>query len=259
VFDSGVGGLSVLNALREHLPQESFIYVADSGFAPYGNKSSEFINERALTIAQFLITRNVKLIVVACNTATVTAITHLRAKTFIPIIGMEPAIKPSVKLTRTGVVGVLATEQTINSNAVAALCKDHLETIRFLLQPCPGLVELVEAGDVSSDAVRNLLKSFIKPLLAQNADAFVLGCTHYVFLAPLIREIVGPTVAIVESSLAVARQVERRLSDLPSTSSATADITTMFYTTGRLETACATFSSLLQETIKVQPVNCRGS
>jgi glutamate racemase len=137
---------------------------------------------------------------------------------------------------------------------LTALCKDHLETIRFLLQPCLGLVELVEGGDVSSDTVRNLLKSFIDPLLAQNADTFVLGCTHYVFLTPLIREIVGPNVAIVESSFAVARQVERRLLETSTAETTENTPTTWFHTTGLPQEAGDLFSLLLHERIAVNAI-----
>jgi glutamate racemase len=255
VFDSGVGGLSVLMALRQQLPEESFIYVADSGFAPYGDKSSVFIENRVSTVSEFLICKNVKSIVIACNTATVTAISAIRAKYSLPIIGMEPAIKPAAELTRSGVVGVLATERTISSQAVADLCESYSSKIRFLLQPCPGLVEFVENGDISSDQVRILLTSFIEPLLAQNADTLVLGCTHYVFLKSLIEEIAGPHVSVLESSLAVARQVERKL---PAASTGeyvlankTSKPTTRFYTTSENRKHDSLFSVLLKENVEV--------
>jgi glutamate racemase len=250
-----VGGLSVLRALRKHLPDESFIYVADSGFAPYGDRSSRFIEDRVTAVSEFLIAKNVKAIVIACNTATVTAISAIRAKYSLPIIGMEPAIKPAAELTRSGVVGVLATERTIKSQAVADLCESYSSTIRFLLQPCPGLVECVENGDISSDQLRALLTNFIEPLLAQNADTLVLGCTHYVFLKSLIEEIAGPHVAVLESSLAVARQVERRL---PTASTVEDKLaakprkpTTEFYTTSTTTKPDDLFSFLLKTSVEV--------
>jgi glutamate racemase len=251
VFDSGVGGLSVLKVLREQLPKESFIYVADSGFAPYGDRPPAFIQERVFKIAEFLIDRDVKSIVVACNTATVTAITALRATYSIPIIGLEPAIKPSVKLSRSGIVGVLATERTINSQSVAELCNTFSSSTQFLLQPCPGLVECVENGDTSSDTVRALLQSFIEPLLAQDADVIVLGCTHYVFLIPLIRELYGSRLAIIESSAAIAQRVERKLPNTKLKDGTEGIPSTEFYTSSVNKKASDIFSKLLNETVQV--------
>jgi glutamate racemase len=255
VFDSGVGGLSMLMALRKHLPEESFIYVADSGFAHYGDRSSAFIEDRVSTISDFLISKHVKSIVIACNTATVTAIAAIRAKYSLPIVGMEPAMKPATEITRSGVVGVLATERTIKSQAVADLCECYCSTIRFLLQPCPGLVECVENGDISSDQVRALLTNFIAPLLAKNADTLVLGCTHYVFLKSLIEEIAGPDVTVVESSFAVARQVERRLPTASTfenmLANKTSMPTTVFYTTSENTKSNSLFSVLLKENVEV--------
>jgi glutamate racemase len=245
----------VLRALRKHLPDESFIYVADSGYAPYGDRSSVFIEERVSAISEFLIGKNVKSIVIACNTATVTAISAIRAKYSLPIIGLEPAIKPAAELTRSGVVGVLATERTIKSQAVADLCESYSSSIRFLLQPCPGLVECVENGDISSDQVRTLLTNFIAPLLAKNADTLVLGCTHYVFLKSLIEEIAGPHITVVESSLAVARQVERRLHPVSTVenmlANKTSKLTTVFYTTSENTKSNSLFSILLKENVEV--------
>jgi glutamate racemase len=254
VFDSGVGGLSVLRTLRKHLPDESFIYVADSGFAPYGDRSSAFIEDRVSAITEFLVGKNVKSVVIACNTATVTAVKTVRAKYQVPIIGLEPAIKPAVKLTRSGVVGILATERTINSDAVANLCHALGETARFILQPCPGLVEHIENGDVSSASLRSLLTTYLEPLITNDADTIVIGCTHYVFLTPLIREIIGSNVAIVESSDAVARQVERRLSETEPPRASPSTAKTSFYTTGSRKSANKVFSVLLDETISVESI-----
>jgi glutamate racemase len=251
VFDSGVGGLSVLSAFKSQLPLESFIYVADSGNAPYGDRSASFINERVSSVAKFLVSRNAKSIVVACNTATVTAVTMLRRQYNIPIIGMEPAIKPATLLTRTGIVGVLATARTIHSDAVAKLCTAHAGMAKFLLQPCPGLVERVENGDTSSDALKGLLQGFIEPLIAKGADTLVLGCTHYVFLRPIIQEIIGPNVAVIESSDAVARQLERRLSETNKMATTRDNAATVYFTTGSLAKANVTFSALLNKTVVV--------
>jgi glutamate racemase len=211
VFDSGVGGLSVLRAIRLELPDENLLYVADSDNAPYGEREADFIVERAAALVGLLLECKAKLIVVACNTATVVAVEQLRSWCPVPVVAMEPAIKPAARLTRSGVVGVLATSQTLASPSVARLCEAHGDGVEFLLQPCPGLVERVERGDLASPSCRALLASYVRPLLARGADTLVLGCTHYPFLAPLLREIAGPGVAIVDPAAAVAKEVSRRL------------------------------------------------
>jgi len=211
IFDSGVGGLSVMKAIRAALPHEQLLYVADSANAPYGERSADFITARALAMAQFLVGHGAKAIVVACNTATVVAVDTLRARFSLPVVALEPAIKPAVALTRSGVVGVLATRRTLESPAVARLRAQHAGQARILLQACPGLVEQVERGDTDSAATRALLESYLTPLLEAGADTLVLGCTHYPFLAAPIHAIAGPGVTLVESSAAVARQLVRRL------------------------------------------------
>ncbi|HTN93774.1 MAG TPA: glutamate racemase [Gallionella sp.] len=211
VFDSGVGGLSVLREIRSELPGEDLLYVADSGHAPYGDKSARLIEARAIAIVEFLQEQRAKAVVVACNTATGVAVQMLRARYQLPIVAMEPAIKPAVSITRSGVIGVLATSRTITSDNFAKLHERYAAEARILMQPCPGLVEQVEAGDLSSDKTGALLRQYVLPLLEQGVDTLVLGCTHYPFLAPLIRELVGPMVAIIDPSAAIARELRRRL------------------------------------------------
>jgi glutamate racemase len=211
VFDSGVGGLSVLRHVRALLPAENLLYVADSAHAPYGAKSAQFIESRALAIAGFLVARDARALVVACNTATAAAIHSLRARYDLPIVGMEPAVKPAAEATRSGVIGVLATSGTLESSKFAELAQRFGSRARVIVQPCPGLVERVEQGDLDGPLTRVLLEGFVAPLLAQGADTLVLGCTHYPFLAPLLRELAGPRVEIIESGAAVARQLVRRL------------------------------------------------
>lgn len=212
VFDSGVGGLAVLREIRRELPGEDLLYVADSGHAPYGDKPAALIQARAVAIVEFLTGRNAKAVVVACNTATGAAIDTLRARFAIPIIAMEPAVKPAVTHTRSGVVGVLATSRTISSNNFAKLQERFGAGVKLLMQACPGLVEQVEAGNLCSGETRAMVERYVLPLLAQQADTIVLGCTHYPFLAPLIREIAGPDVTIIDPSPAIARELRRRLS-----------------------------------------------
>ena len=211
VFDSGVGGLSVFRRIRADLPHEALLYVADSGHAPYGNKPAEFIARRAFAITEFLLEQGAKAVVVACNTATAAAIVRLRAHFSLPIIGIEPALKPAVAETRSGVVGILATGNTVRSDKFAALLDQHGHRARVMVQPCPGLADCVEHGELSGPRPRTLLERYLEPLLAQGADTLVLGCTHYPFLIPLIQRLAGPNVAILDPSPAVARQLRRRL------------------------------------------------
>jgi glutamate racemase len=211
VFDSGVGGLSVLREIRRELPAENLMYVADSGYAPYGDKPQQFIEKRAFAITRFLFDQGAKAIVVACNTATGAAVASLRSHFTLPIVAMEPAIKPAVAQTRTGVVGVLATRRTLASHNFVKLFERYGSEAEILPQACPGLVEQVEVGDLAGVKTRDLLERYLTPLLAKGADTLVLGCTHYPFLLALIQEIVGPNVAVIDSSEAVARQLRRRL------------------------------------------------
>ncbi len=211
VFDSGVGGLSVLRAIRAALPAENLVYVADSGHAPYGDKSEAHIIERTLTVGNWLAVSGVKAITVACNTATVVAIRHLREQTHIPVVAIEPAIKPAANTTRTGVVGVLATTQTLQSESVARLCLEHGEGKRILLQACPGWVEAVEEADLHSPQTEALLRQFVVPLMDQGVDTLVLGCTHYPFLRDTLQRIVGDDVVLIDPAVAVATELTRRL------------------------------------------------
>ncbi|KAA6186953.1 glutamate racemase [Thiohalocapsa marina] len=213
VFDSGVGGLTVLREIRRELPAEDLLYIADSGHAPYGDKPAHQVEARAIAIGERLRNEGAKAVVVACNTATAIAAQSLRARLDIPVIAMEPAIKPAAEQTRSGVVGVLATSGTLVSDRFLQLVGRFRERVEVLVRPCPGLVEQVEAGQLDSDATRALLADYVLPLLARGADTLVLGCTHYPHLAPLIRELAGPDVIITDSGAAVARQVRRRLTE----------------------------------------------
>jgi glutamate racemase len=212
VFDSGVGGLSVLREIHQLLPQEDLLYVADSAHAPYGDKPKEFILERSAAIFEFFISHKVKAIVVACNTATAAAVKELRAIYHLPMVAMEPAVKPAAEQTQTGVIGVLATSRTINSNNFQVLFSRFAEQAQIIPQACPGLVDQVEQGDLSSAKTRALVAQYVQPLLAQNADILVLGCTHYPFLKPLIQEIAGPNIQVIDSGAAIARRLQHLLS-----------------------------------------------
>ena len=211
VFDSGVGGVSVLREIQRQLPAEDLIYVADSAHAPYGDKSVQEIQQRAFHIVEFLLGQHAKAIVVACNTATGVAVEALRERWSLPIVAIEPAVKPAAAVTRTGIVGVLATRQTIASPRFARLAEIWANGARILPQPCPGLVEHIERGELTTERTRTLIASFVRPLIAQGADTLVLGCTHYPFVEPLIAEIAGPDVTIINPAAAVARELGRRL------------------------------------------------
>ena len=224
VFDSGLGGLSVLREIRRLLPDQSTIYVADSGHCPYGGKSQEEIIARASAITEFLVARGARLIVVACNTATIAAVEYLRATYSVSFVGMEPAVKPAVAATRSGVIGVLATGAALAGEKLHALIDRHAGAVRVITQPCPGLVERVEAGDLTGPATRALLQRYTTPLLAAGADTLVLGCTHYPFLRPLIAELVGPGVTLLDTGEAVARRVRSLLECETETLPSTAEI-----------------------------------
>lgn len=211
VFDSGVGGISVLRHLRAELPGENFCYVADSGNAPYGIRDSLFIRERAFAVADFLLAQGVKALVVACNTATAAAVAELRSRYAIPVIAMEPGIKPAVALSRSKVIGVLATAGTLESARFFSLVNRHAGDAEVITQPCPGLVEAIEANALNSAATLDLLQGYLQPLLERDVDAIVLGCTHYPFLREQIAMLVGDHIAIIETGAAVARELKRRL------------------------------------------------
>ena len=254
VFDSGVGGLSVLRAIRDMLPNEALIYVADSAHAPYGDRDASTITERALALSTFLVDSGVKAIVVACNTATVVAVDALRARFDLPIIALEPAIKPAATLSRSGVVAVLATSRTLQSRSVRRLCEHHAGTVRVLLQPCPGLVERVESGAFDDDETLRLLESYVRPVIDAGADTIVLGCTHYPFLAQQIRALAGESVVLLDSADAVARQVRRRVT--PARPLARGEIaSTSCFTTGDPEQAAIMFSRLWGSPVAVRAVS----
>jgi glutamate racemase len=218
IFDSGVGGLSVLRHIRAELPNEHLLYFADSGFAPYGDKPEEVVAERVLAIAAFLVEQGVKALVVACNTATVAAIRLLRERyPTMPIVGVEPGLKPGAAASRNGIVGVLATEGTLSGEKFLLL-RDQivLETgTRFLLQPCVGLADQIEFGEMDSEDTTAMLARYIEPLLKEGADTLVLGCTHYPLVRASIEHVIARVttraVTLIDTGDAVARQLARLL------------------------------------------------
>lgn len=211
VFDSGVGGLSVLTALRQVLPQEDFLYLADSAHAPYGEKSPDYIRARCFALCDFLLRKGVKAIVIACNTATAVALPALRAHYAMPIIALEPAVKPAVAASRCHEIGVLATARTLESRHFLDLAARFADQAHIISQPCPRLVTLLEAGEEHSPAMQTAVQEYVAPLLAAGADALVLGCTHFVFLRDQIAAAAGDAVTLHDSGAGVARVLQRRL------------------------------------------------
>jgi len=211
VFDSGLGGLSIAQCIQQKLPNENLIYVADSQFAPYGDKSAAEIIERVNKIADWLIKLQVKAIVVACNTATVSAIDQLRLRVTIPIIGVEPAIKPAALHSKTKKVALLVTEATAINTRFLSLVDKHKNGADIYIQPCAGLVELIEQGLHESEKCYQVLNRFLQPLLKSNIDTLVLGCTHYPFVRSAIQNIVGDKITIMETAQPVTEQLIRQL------------------------------------------------
>jgi glutamate racemase len=212
VFDSGVGGLSVLRAIRQQLPAVPVIFLADQEHVPYGPRSLEQVRLFSEAITRYLLGRGCKLIVVACNTASAAALHHLRQKfPGTPFVGMEPAVKPAAEQTRTGVVGVLATPATFQGALYASVVERFANGVTLLPHTCPGLVAQIEAGQLDTPQTRLILENALMPMLTQGIDTVVLGCTHYPFVIPLIREITGPGVRVIDPAPAVARQAGRVL------------------------------------------------
>lgn len=217
VIDSGIGGMSTLSYISATLPSENIIYVADSNYAPYGGKSDHEITARMLKILDFLLTKKTKLFVLACNTATAASIAKLREIYPYPIIGMEPSVKPASIITKNNEVGILATAGTLKSAKFAALLDTYShDDINFHTQPCEGLVEFIENGDIESKKLRSLLVKYLTPLLKENIDTLILGCTHYWFIKDLIKEIIGDQIKIIDTNQAVANHVKNTLVELNS-------------------------------------------
>jgi glutamate racemase len=252
IFDSGVGGLSVLRHIRAELPNEHLLYFADSGFAPYGDKPEEVVSERVLAIAAFLVEQGVKALVVACNTATVAAIGLLRERyPGMPIVGVEPGLKPGAAATRNGIVGVLATEGTLSGEKFLLL-RDQIVRdtgTRFLLQPCVGLADQIEFGELESEDTSAMLARYIAPLLEEGADTLVLGCTHYPLVRASIEHVVNQAsareVTLIDTGDAVARQLARLLTAAGSLRQAAGAASLTGYTSASATALAAAFASLL--------------
>ena len=215
VFDSGVGGLTVLRELHRQAPNVPLHYVADTAHAPYGERTADQITQRCLRLSEHLIADGAAVLVVACNTATAHAVLALRERwPALPIVGTEPGIKPAVATTRNGRIGVLATPATIASARYQSLLARHSGTAEVISQPCPGLADLIEHGDFDSPALCDLIDKFCAPLRAAGVDTVLMGCTHYPLIQPLIQAALGPDVQLLNIETAVARQALSRWNEL---------------------------------------------
>lgn len=220
---------------RALLPSEDFIYFADSAYCPYGDKPPEVLRKRAFAICDFLLERGTRLIVIACNTISIAALDDVRRYVSVPVVGIEPAVKPAVSATRNGKIGVLATGVTLAGERFNALVRRYGRGIEVYTQPCPGLVELVESGNWERPEAEIMLERYLGPLLARGVDTVVLGCTHYPFLRPLVEKLAGGGVTVIDTGRAVARQIKNVLEASGLASGKTAPGTERFFTSARPE------------------------
>jgi glutamate racemase len=255
LFDSGVGGLSVLRAIRAQLPDESVIYLGDQGHIPYGPRPMGQIRKFSEAITRFLLEQNAKIIVVACNTASAAALKYLRVKfQDVPFVGMEPAVKPAAEQTHTGKVGVLATPATFQGALYASLVERFANGVELLQDTCPGLVQEIEKGNLEGMETRTILESALVPMLERNIDTVVLGCTHYPFVIPLIQKIVGGNVRVIDPAPSMAKQVRRVLEAKGRKAQSGTRGNVCFYTSGDVEGFKSLLPVLLGESGKVEKV-----
>lgn len=229
LFDSGIGGTSIWREIHELLPDENTIYLADSKNAPYGQRSKEEIVGLSMKNTEFLLEQNCKIIVVACNTATTNAIKELRAKYSVPLIGIEPAIKPAATLSKTQTIGILATKGTLNSELFHQTA-ERFQNTKIVEQIGHGLVQLIENGGINSTEMAKLLNSYLQPMIEANIDYLVLGCSHYPYLIPQIKKILPESIKIIDSGEAVARQTKNILEERIGFNNQLEKSTQVFYT-----------------------------
>ncbi|TMS58494.1 glutamate racemase [Imbroritus primus] len=258
VFDSGLGGLSVLRDIRAQLPEESLLYLADSKYVPYGERDAAFVAERTLQMAQWLEAQGCKALVIACNTATAHAAQLVRERIALPIVGVEPGLKPAIAASQSKAVGVLATANTLKSAKFARLLDSLSHEGRFICEAGVGLVPLVEAGHIDGPEVEQRLQSLLAPMLEAGADTLVLGCTHYPFLSNAIERISQQRLTVIDTGIAIARQLQRRLRE-EQLSAPTGNVASLrFTTTARAAQMQEMLHTLLQidatpETVVIEP------
>ena len=248
IYDSGVGGLTVLRAVRELLPHEGLLYFADQAKVPYGNRPLEEVRALAEGVTRYLMERGAKLIVVACNTASAAALKHLRALyPDFPFVGMEPAVKPAAEQTLSGKVGVLATPSTFQGEMYASVVERFAKDVQVFQATCPGLVRQIEKGYLRTPKTRMILEEALKPMLKEGVDTLVMGCTHFPFVIPLIREVAGEDVRVIDPAPAVARQVKRVLKGLSLSNTTDSSGVTIFLTSAEPHR----FEILLEELVEI--------
>jgi len=260
IFDSGVGGLSVLKEIRLQMPAESVLYFGDQGHVPYGPRGLEEVRMFSEQITRFLLGMGAKLVVVACNAASAAALQYLR-QTFpgTSFVGMEPAVKPAAESTHSGVVGVLATPATFQGALYASVVERFASGVTILQDTCPGLVRQIENNELDAPVTRAILEKALGPMLARGIDTVVLGCTHYPFIIPLVKEIVGPQVRVIDPAPAVARQAARLLEIAGSRNQVTASGILRFFTSGEAGRLALQLPVLLGETGQVQQIVWMGN
>lgn len=260
LFDSGVGGFSVLREVARLLPAENLVYFADQAHVPYGHRPLKEVRGFADGITRFFLRHGCKLVVVACHTASGAALTHLReAFPQVPFVGMEPAVKPAAERSRRKTIGVLATATTFEGPLYARVVENFAKDVRVLTHTCTGLVERIEAGDVDGGELRAALEEYLQPLLAEGIDALVLGCTHYPFALAAIRDIVGPGVELVDPCPAVARQVRRVLEERGLLAPSGGVGGAAYYTSGDPARLALALETLLDTCAPVRGVAWRGA
>jgi glutamate racemase len=255
VFDSGVGGISVLKAIREQMLTESVVYFGDQGHVPYGSRSLEQIQHFSEAITRFLLEQGTKIIVVACNTASAAALKYLREKLpDVAFVGMEPAVKPAAEHTQTGRVGVLATPATFQGALYASVVERFANGVQLYQDTCPGLVRQIEQGNLDGEEICRILEEALLPMLEKDIDTVVLGCTHYPFVIPLIQQIVGNNVRVIDPAPAVAKQVWRVLEARGMRSESASPGNIILYTSGEPEDLESMLPILLGEGAEVRKV-----
>ena len=250
IFDSGVGGLSVLRDIRTALPAESVYYVADSAHAPWGDKPPGYVRERGMKIGQFLVGQGVKAIVIGSNTGTAGSAEALRGALSVPVVGIEPGIKPAVAATRSRVIGAIVPAAVGESDRLRSLLERFGGDVKVIIQPVPGVVEHIEAADLDGPELRSMVEGYVRPMLDAGADTIVLGSTHYVFLKPLLLELAGRDVTLIETGAAVARQLAHVLDERDLRAEGTRG-EERFWTSGDPQMSTRVISTLLGRNVEV--------
>lgn len=259
IFDSGVGGLSVLREVRTLMPGENVLYVADQAHVPYGSRPVDQVRVFSEEITRFLLSKGAKIIVVACNTASAAALHGMRKKfPGTPFVGMEPAVKPAAEQTKTGMVGVLATPATFQGELYASVVERFASGVTVLQHTCPGLVGQIERGELDTPATREILEDALLPMLKKGIDTVVLGCTHYPFVIPLIKQICGDPVRVIDPAPAVARQTLRVLESTSLLTGAKNHPSVEFFTSGSEMEFKSIMKKLIGETGEVKCLSWKG-